>query len=90
MTNVILEMPEKLVPYTVVKSEEGMRLRNAMLIYPYIWKEDISYGKAASILGMNKLDLVALYGEVGLPYFDETAKELDCDVFAMERVLQGT
>lgn len=43
-----------------------------MLVYPYIKSGVMSHGKAAEMLGLHKIDLITLYGKLGLPYFDET------------------
>lgn len=54
--------------------------RNALLLYPYIYKNIISHGRAAEILGINKLDLIDLYDEMGFPYFDMGIDELVSEV----------
>lgn len=40
----------------------------------------ISHGRAAEILGIGKLDLIALYNEMGLPYLDMDISEVEEDV----------
>ena len=72
MTKVEIDVPEEIVPYTVLEDKEAQTTRNAMLVYPYIKNGVISHGKAAEMLGLHKLDLITLYGKFGLPYFDET------------------
>lgn len=32
------------------------------------------------MLGVRKMDLIVLYGKMGLPYFDETEEELEEDI----------
>lgn len=54
--------------------------RNAMLVYPYIKNGVISHGKAAEMLEIRKMDLITLYGKLGLSYFDESDEELEEDL----------
>lgn len=77
MAIVSLEMPEKLVSFAKPSSEEDQLERNAMILYPYIRKGIISHGRAAEILGIFKMDLITLYGKLGLPYVEMTDEELD-------------
>ena len=73
-----LEVPMDLLPYLDRKSDRVKQY--ALLLYPYIHSGDISHGKAAEILGMNRLDLIDLYGEMELPYFCEAEEELQSDL----------
>ena len=41
-----------------IKDKEEQITRNAMLVYPYIKRGVISHGKAAEMLGINKIDLI--------------------------------
>ncbi len=52
-------------------SSQRVELQNsAMLLYPYIYNQTISHGRAAELLGMNKYDLIELYEDFGLPYYN--------------------
>ena len=75
MTKVGIDVPEEIVPYTVLEDREAQIIRNAMLVYPYIKSGVMSHGKAAEMLGFHKIDLIMLYGKLGMPYFDETEEE---------------
>ena len=77
MARISLEMPENLVSFAMPSKEEDQLERNAMILYPYIRKGIISHGKAAEILGIFKMDLIILYGKLGLSYIDMTDEELD-------------
>lgn len=46
-----------------------------MQVYPYIKNGVMSHGKVAEMLGLHKIDLITLYGKLGLPYFDEPEEE---------------
>ena len=77
MINVQIDIPDALAPFAVLDNERDQLIRNAMIIYPFIQNETISYGRAAEILGLNKIDLITLYGSLGLPYFDQSETELN-------------
>lgn len=80
LENIELKIPKQMKQYVQVQDTKSELLRNAMMLYPAIKECTISHGKAAEILGINKLDLIALYGSMGLPYFDMSAKELEEDL----------
>lgn len=86
LTSVELRIPEQMKPYIHVKDKEQELLRNALLLYPSIKDFTISHGKAAEILGINKLDLIALYSNIGLPYFDMTLDEIDEELETYHRL----
>lgn len=60
-------------------SDEELK-RNALLLYPYIYKNVISHGRAAEILGIKKLDLIDLYDHMGFPYFDMEISDVMQDI----------
>ena len=69
-------------------NNEDLKLKQiALLFYPYIQGGDISSGKVAEILGINKFDLLDLYGELGLPYFDLSEEELEKDLQTLTNIL---
>ncbi|MBQ9526057.1 MAG: UPF0175 family protein, partial [Fretibacterium sp.] len=37
----------------------------------------ISHGRAAEILGVNKIDLIEFYGSMGIPYINQTPEEIE-------------
>jgi len=77
MAVVNMEMPEAMVTYAVAKDKESQLMRNAMILYPYVHDGVISHGKAAEILGVFKMDLITLYGKLGLPYIEMTDEEIE-------------
>lgn len=81
-----IDVPEEIVQYTVLIDKEAQLKRNAMLVYPYIQDGSISHGKAAEMLGISKLDLIVLYGKMGLPYLDETEDELEEDMETIRNI----
>lgn len=86
MKKVEIDIPAGIVQYTVLEDKDEQLKRNAMLVYPYIQNGTISHGKAAEILGIFKMDLITLYGSMGLVYFDESREELEADLKALESI----
>ena len=86
MKKVEIDIPAGIVQYTVLTDKEEQLKRNAMIVYPYIQNGTISHGKAAEMLGIYKIDLITLYGSMGLAYFDEGREELETDLKALESI----
>lgn len=77
MTTISMEIPDEMITFAVPSNKEDELKRNAMILYPYIKQGTISHGRAAEILGIFKMDLITLYGNIGLPYIELTDKEID-------------
>lgn len=90
MQAVSIKIPDTIAEYTVVEDENEMLTRNAMILFPYIKREVISHGKAAQLLGIHKIDLIALYSSLGIPYLDQTKEELESDVAVLKKLRNKT
>lgn len=90
MKRIEINVPETLVDYMGLDDINSEKMRNAMIVYPYVKNGTISHGKAAELLGMNKLELIQLYGSVGMPYFDETPEELEEELAMMKNFREAT
>ena len=88
MINVQIDVPEALAPFASPKDEQAKLLRNAMIIFPFIQDETISYGRAAEILNLKKIDLIQLYDSLGFPYFNQTKEELEEDLQNIKSVMR--
>ena len=84
MQAVSINIPDAMVEYTTVQNESTQLMRNAMILFPYIHNETISHGKAAQILGIHKMDLIAMYSTLGIPYLDQTKEELESDLSVLK------
>ena len=49
-----LKIPGELISLLSQSDKKTEMQRNALLLYPYIHNQTISYGRAAEILGINK------------------------------------
>lgn len=72
MATINIEIPDEMIQFVMPKNKEDQLIRDAMMLYPYVLKKRISHGRAAEILGIHKLDLIDLYGQMGFCYFDQT------------------
>lgn len=86
MKQIEINVPEAVVPYANVEGDSAILLRNAMLLYPYIKNDTISHGKAAEMLGIPKMELIELYGSLGIAYFDMTVEELAEDLATLNKI----
>ena len=86
MQSVSIKIPDSMVEYADVQNESEELMRNAMILFPYIQNETISHGKAAQILGIHKMDLIALYSSLGIPYLDQTKEELESNVAVLRNL----
>lgn len=75
--SVTIKVPIGMSKYLVAMNPEAERIRNALLLYPYILNQTISHGRAAEILGIRKSELIDIYDKLGYSYFDMILDDLD-------------
>lgn len=84
-----LKIPSELT-FLLSKSDKKTEYeRNALLLYPYIHNQTISYGRAAEILGMNKYELIDIYEDLGLPYYNMDYSEVEEEISAYHELEAG-
>jgi len=86
MTTVSFDVPSERAQLIRSSTTQEAFERNALLIYPFIQNLTISHGKAAEILGVHKLDLIAFYGSLGIPHLDVSEAELNTERAVFHRV----
>ena len=79
MTTISIDVPSELASLMTSAPSQDRFERDALLLYPFIQNMTISHGRAAEILGVHKLDLIAFYGKLGLPYLDMSEEELNSE-----------
>lgn len=85
MTTVSFDVPAELADLLNRSSQDQFE-RNAMLILPFVQNQTVSHGRAAEILGVHKLELIAFYGKLGLPYLDMSEDELQAERSIYQRL----
>ena len=86
LTDIKIKVPVGMENYIDMEDETAELERNALLLYPLIKNMTISHGKAAEILGISKLDLIQLYSELGLAYFDMDISEVEDELETYKRL----
>lgn len=84
MTSMEIKLPALVKDYILDQTTEEMR--NALLLYPSIANHVISHGRAAELLGMYKMELIALYSRLGIPYLDMTDEEFEEEIQTVKRL----
>ena len=77
MAVVNVEIPEEMASLVLSANKEEQLKRHAMMLYPYVHDGIISHGRAAEMLGIYKIDLITLYGRLGIPYIEMTDEEIE-------------
>lgn len=72
-----ISVPKDMVSLIETSDMSEAMKRNAMMLYPRIKDLTISHGRAAEILGVNKIDLIEFYGSMGIPYINQTPEEIE-------------
>ena len=85
MTSIEIKVPAEAKQYVMDDTTEKMR--NALLLYPSIANDTISHGRAAELLEMNKMELIQLYGSLGIPYLDMTDDEFEEELQTVKRLV---
>lgn len=90
MAIVNVEMPEEMASLVLSANKEEQLKRNAMMLYPYVHDGIISHGRAAEMLGIYKIDLITLYGRLGIPYIEMTDEEIEEELSTVESLKKVT
>lgn len=87
MTTLEIKLPSSVRDYVMDNTTDKMR--NALLLYPSIANNTISHGRAAELLGMGKMELIELYGRLGIPYLDMTEEEFEEEIQTVKRLMRS-
>ncbi len=87
MASIEIKLPSLARDYVMDDTTEVMR--NALLLYPSIANNTISYGRAAELLGMRKMELIELYGRLGIPYLDMTDEEFEEEIQMVKKLVDA-
>ena len=81
-----LKIPGELISLLSQSDKKTEMQRNALLLYPYIHNQTISYGRAAEILGNNKYVLIDIYEDLGLPYYSMDFSEIEEEIASFHQL----
>ena len=83
MAVVSMEIPDEVIEFVMPSNKDEQLRINAMILYPYIQQGIISHGRATEILGIFKMDLITLYGKMGLSYIEMSEDEIEEELEAV-------
>ncbi len=90
MVSVQISIPQDMAELMKSATAEMNFERNAMMLYPYIHSLKISYGKAAEILDISKLDLIDFYNNMGLSYLNQSEEEISEELETFKKLEEKT
>ena len=82
-----IEMPEEILKFIDYKNESYYRKAKEILMYQLIKENKISYGKAAELMGMSKIEYIEDLSEMGIPYFDMDISEVSQDIKTLDKLI---
>ena len=81
-------LDEKFLSFIAKKKKDiPQRLRELSILELYRRKE-ISSGKAAELLGMQRFEFVRYASRLGIPFFDMSKEELERDLKALRKIYE--
>ena len=67
-----VDMPATITKYVDLTDKEYKFRIKELIMYNLVHEDKLSFGKAAELLGIEKIKFVTDLGKAGLPYFDQT------------------
>ena len=83
-----IEMPEEVLKYIDYNDKEYYRKAKELLLYQLIKENKISFGKAAELIGVPKIEYIQDLGKMGIPYFDGDIDEIIKDIQTLTEYLK--
>jgi len=73
---VAFDVPEPMARYVDLNDHAFLLRVQELMMFELVRRGKLSFGKAAEILGIGKIQFVTDLGQLGLPYFDQSAQEV--------------
>lgn len=83
-----IDVPETLLSYVDVNDAEYKKKIRELIAYELVKENKISFGKAAEMLGMTKIQFITDLGKMGIPYFDLENDEIISDMRNIDAVME--
>lgn len=84
-----IEISEDMLEFIDYNSPDYKKKIKEFMLYQAVKEQKISFGKAAELLGMDKLSYIQDLSELGISYFDMGKDELQQDIDVIENLLEG-
>ncbi|KRQ87808.1 hypothetical protein ABG79_00613 [Caloramator mitchellensis] len=88
LVKVEIDVPETLLSYVDVNDVEYRKKIRELMVFELVKENKISYGKAAEILGLSKLQFITDLGKMGIAYFDMEGSEVLEDAKMLDKLLE--
>jgi predicted HTH domain antitoxin len=79
---------EKFLSFVAKKRKDIPEKLKELSILELYRRKDISSGKAAELLGMERFEFVRYASRLGIPFFDMSKEELEKDLEAAKRIYE--
>ena len=84
-----IEVPKSMLKYVDYNNKDNQNKLRELMLYQLIKEDKISFGKAAEILGVDKITFITDLGKMGIPYFDSSIDEVIEDAKNAEMFIEG-
>ena len=84
-----IEFPESMARYFDYKDPDYHKKIREFMAYQLVKDDKVSFGKAAELLGMDKLSFITDLGKMGISYYDMSEEELDEDIKTLNNLLEN-
>ena len=85
-----IEIPDTIAGFFQMDDEKIKMRVNKLLLADLARQGIISFGKAAEIIGIDKMAFIAEMSHMGIPYFDGTVSEVISDAETVGRTMKGS
>jgi len=85
---VSIELDEKFLSFVAKKRKDIPKKLKELSVLELYRRKDISSGKAAEFLGMERFEFVRYASRLGIPFFDMSKEELEKDLEAAKKVYE--
>lgn len=89
LVKIQLEVPEEMLEYIDYNDPNYFNKIRTLMMYQLAKEDKISFGKAAEMLGEDKIEFITDLGKMGLPYFDNNIDEVLDDVKSIQDFMEA-
>ncbi len=79
MSTISIDLDEKLVALLRQSNQPVQQAAQELIVLELYRQQIISSGKAAELLGMERLQFIQYSGRLGIPFFDMSAEEWEIE-----------
>ena len=86
---VTFNVPETIAKYVDLTDKAYQFKIQELIMFELVHKNKLSFGKAAELLGIGKIELITDLGKVGLPYFEQSFDEVMSDAMVVRELAEA-